>query len=304
MVYRTNTSNRLFRLILPLVGLALICSGSLFADTEKAKDLCNQGITAMKSGDQNAAIVAFEAALKEDANYSDAYINLGAIYFEQKEYDRAMNLFQTAAEKNPQNVDAFANLGRVNRKLRKYAEAEAAFRSAIGIAAQDGDLYRELGMILYLKKNYAEVISTLEECHRLNAGDHLTHYMLGKSQQKQGNLTAAIASLNASNQEKKNYNAHFLLGTIYLNQEKYSKAATEFKAAEKLDSGKAYKAAFNYAVAMENQDPEALDANIANWERFVQLGKKSPKANADVSSAQDHIKELRDKKEHVGLQGE
>ena len=84
--------------------------------------------------------------------------------------------------------------------------------------------------------------------------------------------------------------------------EKFRQAASEFKAAENTDAKRAYKAAYNYAVAMQSDSPEAHDANIANWERFIQLGKKNPKAKSDVAMAEDHVKALKEAKDEADMQ--
>ena len=127
--------------------------------------------------------------------------------------------------------------------------------------------------------------------------------MLGKSHHRQDDSKSAIAALNKSIELKKeNYNARFLLGTIYLGQEKFRQAASEFRAAENADAKRAYKAAYNYAVAMQSDNPDAHDANISNWERFIGLGKKNPKAKSDVAMAEDHVKALKEAKAQSDLQ--
>ena len=97
------------------------------------------------------------------------------------------------------------------------------------------------------------------------------------------------------------YNAHFALGQIYLGQEKYSRAASSFKAALNADPRK-YRASYNYAVAAESQDQDNIDANIANWNAFIKLAKNNPKANNDVAIAQQHVKDLQARKEKMSFE--
>jgi hypothetical protein len=54
-----------------------------------------------------------------------------------------------------------------------------------------------------------------------------------------------------------------------------------------------YKAAYNYAVAMESADPDAVETNITNWESFIRLAKNNPRARNDVNVATEHVKELK-----------
>ena len=100
---------------------------------------------------------------------------------------------------------------------------------------------------------------------------------------------------------KSNYNAHSSLGSIYLAQEKYNSAAGAFSAAMKADKKK-YRAAYNYAIAVESSNPEDYDTNIANWEKFINLAKNNPKAKNDVGIAREHVAELKKAKEQAALQ--
>jgi tetratricopeptide (TPR) repeat protein len=107
-------------------------------------------------------------------------------------------------------------------------------------------------------------------------------------------LTDAIAAFNKALSLKSNYySAHFALGQIYLGQENFSKAASAFKAAMRSNPKKP-KAAYNYAVAVESQDPENMEANIANWDKYIQLAKKDAKERNSLGVAQGHVKALQE----------
>ncbi|MEW5994750.1 MAG: tetratricopeptide repeat protein, partial [Candidatus Zixiibacteriota bacterium] len=85
--------NHIARLVmLSAVMLPVLCAtpGAVQAsDTEKAKEHYNMGVTAMQEGNTDEAIMAYRAAIAADPDYVDAYINLGAIHFEQGDYDEA-----------------------------------------------------------------------------------------------------------------------------------------------------------------------------------------------------------------------
>ena len=126
--------------------------------------------------------------------------------------------------------------------------------------------------------------------------------MMGKGYQKSDQDTKAVDAFQKSIQAKsENPNAHFALGQIYLSRENYTKAATEFKSAINKDPNY-YQAQYNYAIAVESNDPDAIDKNIANWEKFISIAKKNPKAKNDVAVAQQHVKELKERKEKLDLQ--
>jgi tetratricopeptide (TPR) repeat protein len=302
MAHKLNSGKSLRLLILPLLALAVVAlTANVSAQT--AEEYYNQGVQAMQNSNYDVAIPAFQGAIEANPDYVDAYLNLGVIYFEQNNYDEALDMFRQATEKDPKNADAFANLGRVQAKLRKYVEAEASLKKALELKGADPDLYKELAMVYYSKSSYGDVVDVIDKLHAAGGGDYLTWYMLGKSKQKLDKTNEAIQALEKSAELNPDYyNAHSALGQIYLGQEKYRQAANAFKAAEKSDPNKAYRAAYNFAVAMENLSPEDYAANIANWERYVKLAKNNPKASRDVAVAKEHIEKLKDAEKHAELQ--
>ncbi len=302
MVMKANMKlHTLLALTMVMMSSVLII-GNALADTEKAKEHYNSGIQEAQAGNTDAAIVAYKAAIATDADYVDAYINLGAIYFQQKDYQKALETYSAATEKAPQNSAALTNLGRVQLKLKKYEEAETSFKTVIEIDSTNTDLYKELGKTYFYKKDYAKLIETLTKYHNKGGGDHLSHYMLGKGYQKTDKPTNAVAGFKKSIELKSDYyNSHFALGQVYLGQEKFKSAASAFKAALKANPKK-YLASYNYAVAVESSNPENYTRSIQVWEDFIKLAKKNPKAKTSVANAQQHVKELMEAAEQADLQ--
>jgi len=290
-------------LLLTLLMLLLSTTVAL-ADLNKAKEHFNAGVKSKADGDVDAAVLAYKGAIIEDPSYVDPYINLGAIYFDRKNYEGAKEMFSKATEADATNAEAFANLGRVSYKLNLLVEAEAAFNSALGLSSANSEYLKELGKVQYRKKNYKEMVVTLTKCHDNGGGDHLTWFMLGKGEDKQDNKTDAIAAFKKSIALKSdNYNSNFALGQIYLGQTKYKSASTSFdKAIKQAKKNKKYRAAYNYAIAIESSDPEAVEANIAAWERFIGIAQNNAKARNQLAEAKSHLKELRELKEAKDLQ--
>ncbi len=283
--------------VLALAGISALAQDEA---GNQAKKLYNDGIKAMQEGKPDLAIIAYKGALTNDPDYVDAYLNLGAIYFEQKSYDEALEMFRTAVDKDDQNVDAWANIGRVESVLKRTVEAQSAFESALAIEPNNGQILKELGKVLYTRSQFADAVERLTKCHEAGAGDHVSHYMLGKAYQKQDQIDNAIAALKQSIEVKSDYyNSHSTLGSIYLSQEKFRSAATEFRAALKAAPKRGYRAAYNYAVAMEQANQDDIDANVANWNAYIKIAKNIPKAKDGVEIARQHVKELEERKAHL-----
>ncbi|MCP4684308.1 MAG: tetratricopeptide repeat protein [bacterium] len=285
----------LMALVLMLGGISALAQDEDQAN--QAKKLYNDGIKAAQEGQPDLAIVAYEGAIGLDPEFIDAYLNLGAIYFEQKKYDEALEMFRTAVDKDDQNVDAWANIGRVESVLKRTVEAQSAYESALAIEPANGQLLKELGKVLYSRSQFPDAVDKFTKCHEAGDGDHVSYYMLAKAYQKQSKLADAIAALKKSIEIKsKYYNSHSSLGSIYLSQEKYRSAAAEFKAALAAAPKRGYRAAYNYAIAMETADQDNIDANVANWNAYIKIAKNIPKDKDNVEIARKHVDELKERK--------
>jgi tetratricopeptide (TPR) repeat protein len=259
-------------------------------------------LTEAQNGNIEEAMLAYQAAIAADPNFVDAYINLGAIHFERKEYEQALEMYRKATEKQANNVTAFSNLANVEYKLKRYAEAEGHLKTAVDLAPEDVILYRDLGKVLYAKRDYEGLIKIINKGHELGGGDYLSYYMLGKAYQKLDKDKDATAAYKKSiSFKKKNDGAYFALGQINLGQGNYSSAANYFDQALKANP-KNYRAAYNHAISVESSDPENYSTNIGVWEKFVKLAKKNPMAHKELAQAENHLKELREAHKQKELQ--
>lgn len=282
------------------LGLLVVSAGSLFAASDKAKEFFNQGVTASKAGKTDDAIAAYKQAIDADASYFDAYMNLGALQFQKGLFDDALKSFRSASEKDPKSVDAFVNIAQVEYKKRAYIESESAYKSAIALDPNNAKLQRSLANVYFARQGWNELAQTAEKLHQMNSADDTTWFWLGKALEKQDKTPDAIAAYEKSIAFKaKNYRANFAIGQIYLQQEKFDQAGKYFKAALTSDP-KGYRAAYNYAVAMETLKQDAVAQNITNWQEFVRIARNIPQAKQDVAIAQSHIKDLQDAKAKAG----
>lgn len=304
-MFRASRNLSLMLSIAVLAVLFLSTQAAVAQDdnANKAKENFNAGIKAEQEGKIEAAILAYQAAITVDPNFVDAHLNLGAIYFQQKEYQKAEEQFTKAVDAAPENADALANLGRLQYLTKRYDPAIANFEKALAGNPNDADLLKDLAKCQYRKRNYEKAEELLSSCHKAGGGDNSTYYMLGNSQYKLDKTDAAIASLKQSiDLDGTYYSALSLLGRIYLAQQKWGPAATYYKRAMNTKSSQAYRAAYNYAIAVEQQDPENYSTNLKNWESFVRMAKGNPKASKDIASAQSHIDELKEAIAQIELQ--
>ncbi|MBK7141104.1 MAG: tetratricopeptide repeat protein [bacterium] len=268
---------------------------SLFAQTDAAKAAYNEGQTAKQAKNYDAAVAAYKKAIEADASYYDAYLNLGVVYFATEKYDDAVQNFKLATEKKPDNTEAFVNLAKVQSVLKRYPESIQAFEGAVKNSATLADsaaMMLEIAKVQGKAGDQPAVIATIEKIHTWNAATDETWYALGKAYEREKNTKSAMNAYEQSLALKAdNAQAHFAIGNLHLQAEKYALAAEQFKSALQ-DDPKNYKAAYNYAFATETLNPDSIDVHLTNWQEYIRLAKNQPKAQDDVAIATQHVKEL------------
>ncbi|MBI1858530.1 MAG: tetratricopeptide repeat protein [Candidatus Melainabacteria bacterium] len=136
-----NTKNFLFRIL----AFSIVFSGLLvpaysqvagenIGNSQEAYNpkpasasLYNLGLKSYESGDLNSAISFFKRAIDLDADFVDAYFNLGAIYKKQKDFPLATYAFQKVVELNPGDYEANYELASCHLSVRNYAFAHKYF---------------------------------------------------------------------------------------------------------------------------------------------------------------------------------
>jgi tetratricopeptide (TPR) repeat protein len=83
-------------------------------------------------------------AIKKDANYADAHLQVGIILAKAGDRDEAMKYFDKVLELDPKNAAALNSRGNIYMIEDKYAEAQKAYVAATQFAPQDALLWVNL----------------------------------------------------------------------------------------------------------------------------------------------------------------
>lgn len=102
-------------------------------DTAKASRLTLQGVKAMDSGDTDAAVNKFLAAIASDEAYGPAHNNLGLLHYEQGNLYQAVLAFERAMELMPNDPIVYYNLGLTLQAAGKVYEALDLYWQAVEI---------------------------------------------------------------------------------------------------------------------------------------------------------------------------
>jgi tetratricopeptide (TPR) repeat protein len=92
------------------------------------------------------AVEIYQSILKLDPRHAPAAINLGTIFYNQRQFARSEQLYRQAAESDPNYALAFFDLGNVLDELQRLSEAIEAYRTAIHLAPGYADAHYNLAL--------------------------------------------------------------------------------------------------------------------------------------------------------------
>ena len=95
------------------IALALLVLSSCGPDPRKALLKIEEGESLTMTGNYDAAIEAFDDAIKYDPSSYQAYFNRGSAYFNKRNYKKAVEDYLEAVELNPNFANAWFNLGQI-----------------------------------------------------------------------------------------------------------------------------------------------------------------------------------------------
>ena len=99
----------------------------LSLDADHPQALAYLGDIAMQRNDMEAALPLLRKALQSHNDIRIAYLDLGAILTEQRQYPAAISALKRAVELDPEQPDAHYRLGRVYQATGNKAAAQKEF---------------------------------------------------------------------------------------------------------------------------------------------------------------------------------
>jgi tetratricopeptide (TPR) repeat protein len=132
--------------LLPMFAFILFAGCSLpriiiLDDPLSPEEHLNLGVTYENNGEFENALKEYKIASKK---ITIAYLYMGNIYFQMKEYESAEASFRKIMKKDPDNADAFNNLAWLYYvRNENLEEAEALALRAIGLNPSKADIYRD-----------------------------------------------------------------------------------------------------------------------------------------------------------------
>jgi tetratricopeptide (TPR) repeat protein len=100
------------------------------------------GIAQLQQGRMDDARKSFDRATKVNKRFSDAYNNLGATYYAEKQYKRAISQYQRSLSLRPDVASVYTNIGYAYFAQKQLPKAMEAFHKALEL---DPHVFEETG---------------------------------------------------------------------------------------------------------------------------------------------------------------
>jgi tetratricopeptide (TPR) repeat protein len=126
------------------------------------------------------AVEFYELALKQDAAQMVYYVRLGGTYMLLVRYDRALELFQRAAQQFPAAAEAQYFVGIAARGYGTLEVAEAALRKSLALRDGNVDALAQLGFVVGDRGRDAEAEKLLRRAVALEPRHFYASYELGR----------------------------------------------------------------------------------------------------------------------------
>jgi tetratricopeptide (TPR) repeat protein len=177
----------------------------------------NLGIVYFNNGDYNKALQQFNKVIDILPNFAKAYYGRGLIYEKQRNYPDAQKDFQMVTKLNPNNYLGFVHLGKIDIRQRNYKAAQKNLEKAKSINPEYAAIYFELGNINYYQKQYRKSIAHYKNAIKYAPNNVRYHLRFGEAYYRSQVFYNANDEFNKVIElDPSNSVAYFMLGiTIY-----------------------------------------------------------------------------------------
>jgi len=150
-------------------------------------------VQAEEQGRKQAAIEIYTKILAVDPAYTAALINLGTLYYHQKQYGRAEELYRRATEADATYVLAFFDLGNVLDEMQRPDESIAAYTRAIALAPGYADAHYNLALACERKGERRKALTHWQTYVRLDKSGPWSDHARGQIRKLLSREKLAIA---------------------------------------------------------------------------------------------------------------
>ncbi|NMG09003.1 serine protease [Brasilonema sp. UFV-L1] len=197
-----------------------------------AESLISSGGAKAQKGDYQGAIVAYEAALRMNPNYPDAYFQRAVAHYELKNYQAAFEDLNQVVRLTPNSPVAYMNRGLTQDLLQRNQEALKDYSKAISLNPDYAAAYLNRGALKNELQDYQGGLSDLNKAINLKSDYALAYLNRGDSYIGLKDYKRAIADLDeAIKLQPNSVLAYSRRGFAYRQLQDYKKAALDYNMA-------------------------------------------------------------------------
>jgi tetratricopeptide (TPR) repeat protein len=165
------------------------------AKAAELKKIFEEGVTASRANQHDAAIQKFQAALAISPACFDCQFNIGVALMAKKDEKAAEEAWKKALELKADYAEALNALSTLYNNQKRFEEAGAmsAKAAAAGGGSGNADATFNQGIILWNQGKIAEAKVKFEETIKMNASHADAHYQLGMAMLNEGKLAEAVS---------------------------------------------------------------------------------------------------------------
>ena len=120
-------------------------AGFMFFKTDPAPEVASSSSTAIDYAQKAREL---EVEVINTPQNTNAWIQLGHVYFDTNKYDQAINAYEKALKLNPNNADVLTDLGIMYRRISKFRKAIEKFDKAIAVDPKHQNARLNKGIVL------------------------------------------------------------------------------------------------------------------------------------------------------------
>jgi tetratricopeptide (TPR) repeat protein len=148
------------------------------SENKEAMERFEAGNSHLKENRLDEAIGEYRAALKANADFAEAYNNLGLALFYKSSFDEAVAEYRNAIRINPDFAMAHANLGLALLNQDRPEKAIVELKKAVRLDPELAEAYYNMG-IAYNKKGFIPQAIKAYEGFLEHAPDNFSNYVEG-----------------------------------------------------------------------------------------------------------------------------
>lgn len=185
----------------------------------------NLGAIYQKQGNYEQAKAQYLKALNMNKDDEVILYNLASLYMEQKNYNGALGVYNELLQKNPKNVEVLEYKADVLKNLNKYDEAIAQYQNILAINPENQSAKSNIDDIIMNNFSPEKLRNYMAQTAQKNPSNYEAQFNYALELHKNKNYSkAAEYYTKAMNLNPAKEETYLNLAQIYIDQKNYSKA--------------------------------------------------------------------------------